>query len=418
MPRPALITFVALVLGAALSGAYRFVGAADPVAVSRLSSDVVLDRDGDLLSGVVRPGATVASLLEGLAIDQADEQALITSITGAFDPRRLRAGRAYQIDQLLDGHVRQFIYEIDRDSRLTVSRAGFEGAPRFNAAIERIPKDVTVSTIEGAIDRDANSLTEALDRTGEGIGLALGLADVFSGDIDFNSDLQPGDRFRVVVERESRDGVLTGYGAILAAEFVNAGRQLRAVRFTPDGGRPGYYDEHGRSLTRFFLKSPLRFEPRITSRYSSARRHPILDYVRAHRGVDYHAPAGAPVISVAPGIVTLAGWSSGGGKTVRVRHPNGYESEYLHLSAIDVRPGQRVGQGELVGKVGATGLATGPHLHYGLKKNGAYTNPIAEHKAMPAGEPVPAALLTTFNVERDRWIGLLLAPPRARAAND
>ena len=113
----------------------------------------------------------------------------------------------------------------------------------------------------------------------------------------------------------------------------------------------------------------------------------------------------------------MAGWTSGGGRTVRVRHPNGYESEYLHLSAIAVRAGQRVDQGELVGKVGATGLATGPHLHYGLRKNGVYANPVTEHRNMPAGEPVPATLLTTFIAERDRWLGLMLAPSRSRFAN-
>ncbi|MGH9387290.1 MAG: M23 family metallopeptidase [Vicinamibacterales bacterium] len=417
MRRPYLLFIIALLVVATASGAYRFVSAANPVTVSRLDFDVVLDRDADLLIGVVRPGATLAGMLDGLAIDPADALALVSAIRGAFDVRRLRAGQPYEIDQLVDGRVRQFVYEIDDDSQLQVARAALDGPPRFLAAIDRIPKEVTVTTIEGDIDRQTNSLTAAIDKAGEGIDLALGLADVFSGEIDFNSDVQPGDRFRVLVERESREGVLSGYGVILAAEFVNAGRELRAVRFTPDGGKPGYYDERGRSLKRFFLKSPLKFEPRITSRFSSARRHPILNDTRAHHGVDYHAPTGAPVISVAPGVVTMGGWTSGGGRTVRVRHPNGYETEYLHLSAIAVRAGQRVDQGELLGKVGATGLATGPHLHYGLRKNGAYANPVIEHRNMPAGEPVPGTLLTTFNAERDRWLGLMLAPSRSRSAN-
>ena len=258
----------------------------------------------------------------------------------------------------------------------------------------------------------------ALDKAGERIELALGMADVFSGEIDFNSDLQPGDKFRVLVERHTREGKLSGYGAILAAEFVNDGRKLRAIRFTPDGGSTAYYDENGRSLKRFFLKSPLKFEPRITSRFSSSRKHPILGYNRAHNGVDYHAPAGAPVGSVAPGVVTMAGWTGGGGRTVKVRHPNGYETEYLHMSAIAVRAGQRVGQGDLVGRVGKTGLATGVHLHYGLKKNGRYVNPVIEHRNMPPGEPVPAGLMNVFNTERDRYMTLLFNPTTARAANN
>ena len=133
--------------------------------------------------------------------------------------------------------------------------------------------------------------------------------------------------------------------------------------------------------------------------------------------MDYHAPTGAPVGSVAPGVVTLAGWTSGGGRTVRVRHPNGYESEYLHLSAIAVHAGARVGQGDLIGRVGATGLATAPHLHYGLRKNGTYVNPILEHRNMPPGEPVPAPLLTIFNQERDRVLGLFQSST-LRAANN
>ena len=142
--------------------------------------------------------------------------------------------------------MRRFEYEIDGDKRLLVERASFEGAPRFLATVERIPKQTTVVTIEGEINRETNSLTAAIDKAGERIELALGMADVFSGEIDFNSDLQPGDRFRVLVERHTREGKLSGYGAILAAEFVNDNRKLKAIRFTPEGGSPAYYDEKGR----------------------------------------------------------------------------------------------------------------------------------------------------------------------------
>jgi len=348
----------------------------------------------------------------------------VSSIASAMDVRKLRAGQPYTLDRMLDGRVRRFEYEIDDDRRLVVVR-GTKGevsakaeAPRFIAHVEIIPKHTTVAAVEGTINRDTNSLVAALDKAGERVELALGMADVFAGDIDFNSDLQPGDAFRVLVERHTREGKLAGYGAILAAEFVNEGRTIRALRFTPDGGSPGYYDEHGRSLKRFFLKSPLKFEPRITSRFSASRKHPILGYARAHNGVDYYAPAGAPVGAVAPGVVTMAGWTNGGGRTVKLRHSNGYQTEYLHLSAISVRAGQRVGQGDLVGRVGKTGLATGVHLHYGLKKNGRYVNPVIEHRNMPPGEPVPAGMLNVFNSERDRYLTLLLNPTSSRAANN
>jgi murein DD-endopeptidase MepM/ murein hydrolase activator NlpD len=417
MRKRILIPAVGL-LGVVLSSAFWLVSAADPAETARRSMDVSLAKDADLLSGYVPARTTIAHLFENHLIEGADTPVLVSSIAAAIDVRKLRAGQPYSIDRLLDGRVRRFEYEIDADKRLSVERASFEGAPRFIATVERIPKQTTVVTIEGDINRETNSLSAAIDKAGERIEVALGLADVFSGEIDFNSDLQPGDHFRVLIERHTREGKLSGYGAILAAEFLNDSRALKAIRFTPEGGTPAYYDENGRSMKRFFLKSPLKFEPRITSRFSTSRQHPILGYARAHNGVDYYAPAGAPVGSVAPGVVTMAGWTNGGGRTVKVRHPNGYETEYLHLSAISVKAGARIGQGDLVGRVGMTGLATGVHLHYGLKKNGSYVNPVLEHRNMPPGEPVPTMFMNVFTTERDRYFALLFNPTVARAANN
>jgi murein DD-endopeptidase MepM/ murein hydrolase activator NlpD len=402
----------------AMSSAFWLVTAADSTATARLDEDVALVKDSDLLTGFIPARTTIGELFDRHMVANGEGPVLVSSVSAAMDVRRLRAGQPYAIDRLLDGRVRRFEYEIDGDRRLVVSRASYEGAPRFIATVDRIPKQSTVVAVEGEINRDTNSLVAALDKAGERIELALAMADVFSGEIDFNSDLQPNDRFRVLVERQTRDGKLAGYGPILAAEFVNDGRTLKAIRFTPEGGAAAYYDEHGRSLKRFFLKSPLKFEPRITSRFSSSRKHPILGYARAHNGVDYHAPLGAPVGSVAPGVVTLAGWTSGGGRTVKVRHPNNYETEYLHLSSIAVRAGQRVSQGDLVGRVGKTGLATGVHLHYGLKKNGRYVNPVIEHRNMPPGEPIPAAYLNVFTSERDRYFTLMTDPARRLAADN
>jgi murein DD-endopeptidase MepM/ murein hydrolase activator NlpD len=422
MPRREQILIAAL--GVVLAGApsaFWLVTAADTSATVRVANpgtDVVLAKDSDLISGVIPARATIADLFDTHLIAPEDGTPLVASIAAAMDVRRLRAGQPYMLDRLLDGRVRRFDYELDNERMLVVRRASFDAAPRFVATIDRIPKHIAVVAVEGEINRETNSLVASLDQAGERIELALGMADVFSGEIDFNSDLQPGDRFRVLVERHTREDKLSGYGPILAAEFVNDGRTLKAIRFTPDGGAPGYYDENGRSLKRFFLKSPLKFEPRITSRFSSSRRHPILGYARAHNGVDYHASTGAPVVVVAPGVVTMAGWTGGGGRTVKVRHPNGYETEYLHLSSIAARAGQRVSQGDLVGRVGQTGLATGPHLHYGLKKSGRYVNPIIEHRNMPPGEPVPAAFVNAFASDRDRFLALLYRPTSLRAADN
>jgi murein DD-endopeptidase MepM/ murein hydrolase activator NlpD len=418
-----LISALSVALVAA-SSAFWLVTAADPAVTVHVGADVPLAKDSDLITGVIPARTTIVDLFDSHLIAPGEGVPLVSSIASAMDVRRLRAGQPYILDRLLDGRVRRFEYELDNDRVLVVSRrsstdsglAEGDAAPRFVAVIDRIPKHIAVVAVEGEINRETNSLAESLDQAGERIELALGMAEILSGEIDFNSDLQPGDRFRVLVERHTRDGKLSGYGPILAAEFVNDGRTLKAIRFTPEGGSPAYYDENGRSMKRFFLKSPLKFEPRITSRFSSSRRHPILGYARAHNGVDYHAPTGAPVGAVAPGVVTMSGWTGGGGRTVKVRHPNGYETEYLHLSSIAVRSGQRLSQGDLVGRVGKTGLATGPHLHYGLKKNGRYVNPIIEHRNMPPGEPVPAAFVNAFASDRDRYMTLLDAPTPLRAA--
>ena len=405
-----------LLLLVAASAACRPAAAEFPRPPGR-SSDIVLARDSETIEAVVPPRTTLSSVLAAHELFTTEAVAIIQSLAEKFDLRRFRAGQPYRIDRFLDGRVREFEYEIDNDRRVIVRRRG-AGDPAFEAEIAAIPKVVAQVIVQGAITTDTPSLVQALDAAGEQIELSLALADVFSGEMDFNSDLQPGDTFRLVVERAMReDGGFGGYGPVLAAEYVNAGRTLQAIRFTPPDGKPGYYDPDGRSLKRFFLKSPLKFEPRITSSFSRARRHPVLKYTRAHNGVDYAAPPGAPVVSVASGVVTFAGWTNGGGRTVRVRHASDYQSEYLHLSAITVKRGERIGQGELVGRVGATGLVTGPHLHYGLRRNGSYVNPVREHQNMPPGEPVAEIHRALFNEQRTRLFGQLQGSA-ARAANN
>jgi murein DD-endopeptidase MepM/ murein hydrolase activator NlpD len=275
--------------------------------------------------------------------------------------------------------------------------------PEFVAEIVPIEKESRTVTVRGAIGADADSLVAAMDQAGETIDLSLALAGIFASDVDFNSDLQPGDTFELVVEKLYRDGnQFAGYGPILAAELHNDGRRLRAVRFQPEGASAGYFDEEGRSLRKFFLRSPLKFEPVVTSGFSGRRFHPVLHTYRAHQGVDYRAPAGAPVVAVAGGTVVFAGVSGGSGRMVHLRHANGFESQYLHLSSIAVRTGSRINQGDLIGRVGSTGFATGPHLHYALRRNGVNVNPVAVHRAMPPGEPIASADVPRFADERDR----------------
>jgi murein DD-endopeptidase MepM/ murein hydrolase activator NlpD len=386
----------------------------------RRLADILLPRDSDLISSVVPNGTTVAGMLGKHVLPDSELAALVDAVASSFDVRKLRAGNLYRLDRLFDGRIRSFEYEIDPARALRASRREGDIA-LFDAEVVELPKTTTRVVVEGAVDAAAPSISESIERAGERLDLALAMAEIFSGEIDFNSGLQPGDTYRLVVEKSVReDGVFVGYGPVQAAEFVNDGRTLTALRFALADGKAGYFDREGRSLRRFFLKSPLKFEPRITSRFSRSRVHPVLRYARAHNGVDYGAPSGAPVVAVSSGTVTLAGWTGGGGRTVRVKHSSGYESEYMHLSAIapGLRPGTRVGQGELIGNVGSTGLATGPHLHYGLRRDGRYVNPITEHQNLPPGEPVPAVLKAAFDAERDRLFAAMRQPRALNADNE
>ena len=366
--------------------------------------DVFLPKELEIIEARVPPRTTMSSLLRAHALPDSLAAGVIDAVRTVFDPRKLRADRPYRLVRRVDGLLREFAYEIDRDFLLRVMGSGDPAAPTFGAAILPIEKHREPMTAEGTIDRETPSLIAAVDEAGENVELAIELAGIFAGDVDFERDLQPGDRFELLFEKDTRDGEFAGYGAILAAELRNGDRRLKAVRFTVPGDKPSYYDEQGRSLKRFFLKSPLRFEPRITSRFSPRRLHPVLGVYRAHLGVDYRASAGAPVVAVAAGVVTFAGWNGGAGRMVSIRHGNGYESSYLHLSALGpgVRPGTRVAQGDVVGKVGSTGLATAAHLDYRLKKNGTWVNPVTEHRKLPPGEPIPAKHMAAFMAERDR----------------
>jgi murein DD-endopeptidase MepM/ murein hydrolase activator NlpD len=305
----------------------------------------------------------------------------------------------------LDGLLRRFEYQIDVDRFLRVYCPDIAQPDRFDVQIVPYEKRTEMAAIHASIDADHPSLVAAIDAAGENVQLAISLAEIFGGDVDFQSDLQPGDTVELLFEKIYREGQFAGYGNVAAARLVNDGRDLQAYRFTRDG-KAAYYDERGRSLRRFFLKSPLRFEPRITSRFSYRRLHPVYGSYRPHLGVDYGAPIGAPVQAVASGAVLSAGYSGGAGLMVHLRHSNGFESLYLHLSSLakGIRRGARVDQGQLVGRVGASGTATGPHLDYRLKRNGAYLNPLTVHRKLPPGEPIPASLHATFDAERARLI--------------
>ncbi len=396
-----------------LAGALALVAGAcarepEPPPGTPARGDRHLASDTREVSGQVPRDATLATLLRA-HLPAAHAEAVVRLIGSAFDPRRLRAQQPFMLTTSIDGMLRAFRYEIDDDRYLHVAPASPAEPHVLTAAVVAYARKQTTAHVTGTIDADTPSLFESMDEAGESADLSVELAAVFAGEIDFNSELQPGDRYRLAFEKVTRENGTVAYGEIHVAEFFNDGRLLKAIRFVGPDGKAGYYDENGRSLKRFFLKSPLKFEPRITSRFSYSRKHPVLNVRRAHLGVDYAAPVGAPVVAVSHGVVTRAGFSGDAGRLVAVRHASGYESLYLHLSSIAVRVGQRVSQGEMIGKVGSSGLSTGPHLDYRLRKNGTYVNPLTEHRRMPPGDPIPAALMAAFQAERDRVLALLPA---------
>jgi len=213
--------------------------------------------------------------------------------------------------------------------------------------------------------------------------------------VDFIRDLRRGDRFVVVVDEQRIEGEFYRYGTIFAARFTNKDKAMNAVVYPDRDGRLGYYDLDGVPLRKMFLRSPLKFS-RVTSRFSNSRFHPVLKRSMPHYGVDYGAPVGTPVHATADGVVTLAGRNGGGGNTVRLRHPNGYETNYLHLSSYgrSVRKGVRVSQGQVIGYVGSTGLSTGPHLDYRVRHNGRWINPLTI--SSPPVKPLEADRLQRF----------------------
>jgi len=419
-----LYTFFALLAAAAIAcgrgDAPRDAARTPASRLAELSSsakaDIVLAADTTIVSAHIAAGATLASILHAQNVVASDVTELVRRAGSVFDLRKVRKDQPYRLETTAVGTVRRLDYEIDGDRLLHVARADRD--QQLVAEVLPIAKTRRVEIVRAQIDREHTSLVAALDDAGETIDLTLALADIFGGEIDFSTDVQPGDRVELAVEKQFRDGGrFAGNGPILAAEFVNAGRTIRAVRFTAEGGKPDYYDPRGVSMRRFFLASPLKFQPVVTSAFSRNRFHPVLREYRAHLGVDYRAPIGAPVIAVADGVVMSAGASGGSGNMVHLRHASGFETQYLHLSSIAVRAGAHVHQGDLIGRVGATGLATGPHLDYRVKKNGSYVDPLAAHRSMPPGDPIPRVQMAAFVEARDRALATLAAPVLARVGN-
>jgi len=356
------------------------------------------------LAGTITRNATLESLLGG-TLGNAGIHHLVVVARPMHDLARLTVGQPFRVTIGPDGLLAAFTYGIDELRTLHVRRNGSS----LEAEVVTRSYETRVETVSGEI---TSSLFGAVEDSGEEPLLAVDLAAIFEWDVDFNTELQKGDSFRLAVEKQYLEGRFSRYGSILAAELLRGERVLRAVRFVADKG-PEYFTPEGLPLRKTFLRSPLKFT-RISSGFTRARFHPVLKTTRPHLGIDYAAPTGTPVRAAADGTVVLAGWSGGYGRTVRIRHGRGLETLYGHLSRIAVKNGQHVQQGALIGAVGSTGLATGPHLDYRTLRNGVYVNPLTIQP--PPAEPVSASQRASFEVARDTQLALLgpLAPVPAR----
>jgi len=299
-----------------------------------------------------------------------------------------------------DGNVEKFEYcqgPLDVYEMIRGAEGGYE-ARKQDIAVERY-----LVKIRGEIH---SSLFETIGQMGEQDQLAIMFADIFAWEIDFFQDVRSGDEVTILVEKIYKDDQFVQYGTIMAAEYRQQSRAFQGFYFEGMKGRGDYFDDKGYSLRKAFLRAPLQFR-RISSGYTHARRHPVLGGTRPHYGIDYAAPTGTPVWSVADGVVIEKGWNKAYGNYVAIRHPQGYTTYYGHFSrfAKGVAKGVRVRQKQVIGYVGATGYATGPHLDYRLKRHGRYRNPLREQ--FPAGTPVPRDELDQYMKVRTGLAALL-----------
>lgn len=348
-------------------------------------------------SDTLHAGETLSQLLLRAELAEAEAAALLHELGAHQDPRRLRPGSVVSYRRsYVDGEVRGMEFRLDADRTLSLQRE----SGSWTSSVEEVPVRADTVVLSGAVEsslyaalldeRDAGVPTEELER------VADLLADrILAWQVDFSRDLRKGDRFRILYERMVRPDGTARSGRVLGVQFSINNRDYEAYAYTLADGTESYYDRNGESLRRAFLRAPLQFR-RISSAFSTSRFHPILKRSRAHHGIDYAANAGTPVHAVGDGVIAKAGSGGGYGNVVEIRHQRGYMTRYAHLRgfARGIRSGVRVKQGEVIGYVGSTGLATGPHLHYEFHMGGRPVDP--NGVKFVTGDPVPGGEKAEF----------------------
>lgn len=337
----------------------------------------------------VRPGQSLSDIFREQGFAPADLQRALDSQADAAALRRIRPGQEFGFTTDASGALTAMRFERGDATRVVL---------RFDAA--GVSEQAEDRAVERRVHIAHGVVTRSLFYAGEQAGLSdamvLKLADAFGYDIDFAQDLREGDSFSVVYDDVYRDGELLRGGDIIAATFINDGKRYTAVRYVNARGESMLYSEDGRPLRKSFLRTPVEFT-RISSLFSTGRMHPILGKMRAHKGVDYAAPSGTPIRAAGDGKIVFRGWKSGYGNFVMIQHNAHITTAYGHMSRFaGIKVGQHVAQGQVIGYVGMTGLATGPHLHYEFRVDGGHRNPLKV--TLPPPEPLPAAELAQFRL--------------------
>jgi len=350
-----------------------------------------------MIQGELKQGESLSNSLRSQGLPPRLITALIQNLQPLVDFRRSQPNDRYQLVLDERGECRSFTYQMGLLESFEIKRVG-DGWERQKKTRSLKSRQVLV---EGVVEA---SLFEDLERIGEQPGLAIDFAQIFLWDIDFHTDPRVKDRFRMIVEKLYLDEQFVKYGRILAAQYENRGRTFTGIYFKDSKGHEDYFAPEGNSLRKALLRSPLQFN-RITSKYTRSRLHPILGGYRPHLAVDYAAPRGAPIWAVADGWVTRCGWSNGSGNCITLRHRLGFSTSYSHLSrfARGIRRGASVKQKQVIGYVGSTGISTGPHLDYRIKKDGNYINPL--QKITLSGVPVARVDRSRFLRLRDELMG-------------
>lgn len=346
-----------------------------------------IDIDGyELEQHLVQPNEFLSTILQRYQVDMGKVHQLAENAKDIFDVRRISAGHPYTVFKNADGRADYFVYQPNKIDYVVYSLNG-------DLSVRKGQKEVasTVRTVTGVIE---NSLYQTLESLEVSPDMATILAEIYGWSVNFYR-INKGDWFKIMYEHKEVDGETVGTGKVLSAVFNHHGREYEAYYYeTEEEGKGTYYDEAGNSLRRAFLKAPIKYS-RISSRFSPRRLHPVQKVWKAHLGTDFAAPTGTPIVATGDGMVVASTYAGGNGNYVKIQHDNVYATQYLHMSKRAVKRGDRVKQGQVIGYVGSTGLATGPHVCYRFWKNGKQVDALAQE--FPSAEPIGDKHRLAFN---------------------